>query len=92
VVELESFRVKQVLSTGDGPDVLAFDPSLQRLYVATESDIISVFHLRDGSLTKLEDLVVAPHAHTVSVNPENHEVYVPLQNIAGHPILRILRQ
>ena len=91
VIDLESFQVKQVLSTGDGPDVLAFDSSLQRLYVATESDIVSVFHLSDGSLTKLEDLVVAPHAHTVSVNPENQEVYLPLQNIDGHPVLRILR-
>lgn len=91
MVDLESFQVKQVLSTGDGPDVLAFDPGLQRLYVATESDIVSVFQLHDGSLAKLEDLVVAPHAHTISVNPENHEVYMPLQNIAGHPVLRILR-
>lgn len=91
VVDLESFQVMQVLSTGDGPDVLAFDPGLQRLYVATESDIVSVFQLHDGSLAKLEDLVVAPHVHTISVNPENHEVYMPLQNIAGHPVLRILR-
>jgi DNA-binding beta-propeller fold protein YncE len=91
VVDLESFQVKQVLSTGDSPDVLAFDPTLQLLYVATESDIVSVFHLRDGSLTKLENLVVAPHAHTVSVNPETHEVYLPLRNIVGHPVLRVLR-
>lgn len=91
VIDLKSFQVKQVLSTGDAPDVLAFDASLQRLYVATESDIVSVFSLRNGSLIKLDDLVVAPHAHTVSVNPENHEVYLPLQNIAGHPALRILR-
>jgi len=90
VVDLESFKVKQVLSTGRSPDVLAFDPGLQRLFVATESDVVSIFQLHDGSLAKLEDLVIAPHAHTISVNTENHEVYMPLQNIAGHPVLRIL--
>lgn len=91
VVDLTTFQVKQVLSTGESPDVLAFDASLQRLYVATESDIVSVFNLLNGSLIKLEDVIVAPHAHTVSVNPENHEVYLPLQDIDGHPVLRILQ-
>ena len=91
VVDLESFRVKQVLHTGNGPDVLAFDPGLQRLYVATESNVVSIFHLRDGSLTRLADLAVGSHAHTISVNPENHEVYLPLQNIGGRPVLRIMR-
>lgn len=91
VVDLRSFHVKQVLTTGDGPDVLSFDRGLQRLYVATESKIVSVYHLRGGALTKLEDLAVGRRAHTVSVNPENHEVYLPLQNVGGHPVLRILR-
>ena len=52
VVDLETFQVKQVLSTGDGPDVLAFDPGLERLYVATESDVVSVFQLRIRRLTR----------------------------------------
>ena len=77
VVDLATFEVKQVLTTGEGPDVLAFDPGLERLYVATESDIVSVFQLKDKTLQKLEDLRVAPNAHTISVNPETHEVYLP---------------
>ena len=91
VVDLTTFEVKQVLRTGEGPDVLAFDPGLQRLYVATESDILSVFQLNDKTLEKLEDLRVAPNVHTVSVNPETHEVYLPLKNVNGHPVLRIMK-
>ena len=91
VVDLKSFKVTQVLTTGDDPDVLSFDPGLQRLYVATESNIVSVFQLRDGALAKLEDLQVAPRAHTVSVNPENHELYLPLQDVGGRPVLRVMR-
>lgn len=91
VVDLNTFRVKQVLSTGYGPDVLSYDPGLKRLYVATESYIISIFQLRDDVLSKLEDLRVASRAHTISVNPENHEVYLPLQNVDGRPVLRIMR-
>ena len=90
VVDLKTFEVKQVLTTGEGPDVLAFDPGLQRLYVATESDTVSVFQLNGQTLQKLEDLPVAPNAHTISVNPETHEVYLPLKNVNGHPVLRIM--
>lgn len=91
VVDLRSFQVEQVLTTGDKPDVLAFDPGNRRLYVATESKLVSIFELRGGALTKIEDLAVAPRAHSVSVNPENHEVYLPLQNVGGRPVLRIMR-
>jgi DNA-binding beta-propeller fold protein YncE len=91
VVDLDTFEVKQVLSTGEGPDVLAFDPGLERLYVATESGVVSVFQLRDKTLEKVEDLRVAPNAHSISVNPETHEVYLPLKNIDGRPVLRIMK-
>ena len=33
--------------------------------------------------------VVAPHAHTVSVDPRTHRVYLPLENAGGRPVLRI---
>ena len=91
VVDLETFEVKQVLTTGDDPDVLAFDPGLERLYVATESDVVSVFQLEGRALRKIEDLRVARSAHSISVNPENHEVYLPLKNVNGHPVLRIMK-
>lgn len=91
VVDLTTFEVKQVLATGEGPDVLAFDPGLERLYVATESDVVSVFQLEGRTLTKVEDLRVASNAHSVSVNPETHEVYLPLKNVNGRPVLRIMK-
>src|SRR5258708_24209627 len=31
-----------------------------------------------------------PHAHTVCVDPNTHLVYFPLENIDGHPLLRIM--
>lgn len=91
VVNLESFRVEQVLATGSRPDVLSFDAGQGRLYVAAESGIVSIFQLRERVLGKLEDLEVAPRAHTIFVNPENHEAYLPLQKVGGRPVLRIMR-
>jgi hypothetical protein len=32
-----------------------------------------------------------PHAHSVSVDQGTHLVYFPLENVAGKPLLRIMR-
>jgi YVTN family beta-propeller protein len=90
VIDLNTFDVKQSFDTGEGPDVLAFDATLERLYVAAESGVISIFQLHDRMMEKLEDLAVAANAHTVSVDSETHEVYLPLENLGGRPVLRIM--
>jgi YVTN family beta-propeller protein len=74
---------------GENPDVLALDRTLQRLYVASEGGIVSIFSVREGALTKLED-VFAPSAHTIAVNQKTHEVYLPLENVGNQPVLRIM--
>ena len=32
----------------------------------------------------------APRPHTVAVDPRTHRIYLPLENVDGHPELRIL--
>ncbi|MEA2723031.1 MAG: hypothetical protein QOH59_802 [Gemmatimonadales bacterium] len=90
VLDLRTMQVTSGYRVGKGPDVLAFDPGLSRLYVASESGVVTVFAEMDGRLSPLGSYA-APQAHSVSVNPRNHEVYLPLANIGGRPVLRILR-
>lgn len=89
VLDLGTLQLRQVLPIGSDPDVLAFDSSLQRLYVAAESGIVAVFGERGGSLTQL-GWYKAPHAHTVAVDAGTHRVYMPLASLDGRPVLRIL--
>jgi len=89
VVSLTSLRVTGSYSVGDDPDVLAFDPGLQRLYVAAESGVVTVFEERAQALQLLGQYR-APAAHSVSVDPATHRVYLPLENVGGRPVLRIL--
>ncbi len=89
VLDLRTLQLRQVLPVGSDPDVLAFDPELQRLYVAAESGIVAVFDERDGALVQL-GWYRAPKAHSVAIDPATHRVYLPLANVSGHPILRIL--
>lgn len=89
VVDLRTMRVTATYPVGGGPDVLAFDPVWRRLYVAAESGVVTVFD-EIGSRLKLVGEIKAPHAHSVAVDPDTHRVYLPLQNIDGRPVLRIL--
>ena len=89
VLDLRIMRTTATLKIPDDPDVLAFDSGLHRLYIACESGTLAVFGERDGKLTSLGEYR-APHAHTVAVDPATHRVYLPLQDIGGKPLLRIL--
>ncbi len=89
IVDLRMMKVTDTMPVGADPDVLAFDPLWRRLYVASESGVLSVFTetrtgvIHDGDVT-------FPHAHSVAVDPRTHLVYVPLQDVGGRPVLRIL--
>jgi DNA-binding beta-propeller fold protein YncE len=89
VLDLRTMRVRATHKVGSDPDVLAWDPGWRRLYVASESGVLSVFVAEGADLRALGELEL-PHAHTVSVDPRTHQVYLPLQNLDGKPVLRIL--
>jgi YVTN family beta-propeller protein len=90
VADLRTGRTAGRFATGDGPDVLAFDQGLHRLYVASESGVVSIFNEHDRSLRPVATGKLADHAHTVAVDQATHRVYFPLQEVNGHPVLRIM--
>jgi DNA-binding beta-propeller fold protein YncE len=90
-LDLRSMRITGNAGVGDAPDVLAFDNSLHRLYVSAESGVVAVFAEHTHSLTKLGQALLAPHAHTVAVDPRTHLVYFPLESGSnGRPQLLIM--
>jgi DNA-binding beta-propeller fold protein YncE len=89
VLDLTSMQVLATAPVGNGPDVLAFDAGLKLLYVAAESGHVTVLRQNGKTLVTYATLFM-PHAHTVCVDPETHLVYFPLQDIDGHPVLRIM--
>ncbi len=89
VLDLESNKVLETHPVGEDPDVLAFDPGLGLLYVAAESGTVSVLQQHGRQLAPRGTLTI-PHAHTVCVDPTTHLVYLPLEDVGGHPVLRIM--
>ena len=79
------------LPLADGPDVIKFDPGLQRIYVACYSGAISVFHEDDADhYRKLEDFRVQHAVHTVAVDQKTHRLYTPEQEVDGKPVARMV--
>ena len=87
-VDLRRLKVTGKASVGGSPDVLAFDDSLRRLYVSSESGVVSVFAERGRGVTKLGQALLAPEAHVVAVDSRTHLAYFPLQS---GPELRIMK-
>jgi len=89
VVDLTNMRVLETHPVGEDPDVLAFDPGLKMLYVSAESGNVTVLREQGKTLISIDKFYM-PHAHTVCVDPGTHYVYFPLQDVDGHPVLRIM--
>lgn len=90
MLDLTSMKVFATYQVGEDPDVLAYDQGLKRLYVSAESGTVSVFQSNGTSLALLGAFDM-PHAHTIAVDPNTHLVYLPLENVDGRPLLRIMK-
>ena len=90
--DLKTMKVTGRMPVGSNPDVLSFDKSSRRLYVAAESGVVTVAAEHGRKLVKLGEGVLAPNAHTVAVDPATHLVYFPLESGSrGGPELRIMK-
>jgi DNA-binding beta-propeller fold protein YncE len=91
-LDLRSMTITGSASVGASPDVLAFDASLKRLYVAAESGQVAVFAEHAHSVQKLGQTALAPAAHTVAVDSRTHLVYFPLERgTHGTPQLLVMK-
>ena len=89
-LDLRTGRVTGSGGVGVGVDVLALDPGLHRLYVASESGVVSVYDVGNGALQRVAQAFLAPNAHVVAVDRSTHRVYFPLQSVGGKPVLRVM--
>lgn len=57
-------------------DQIVFDPSLRRIYCASGSGAISVVQETAGGAVALGDIAVPRRAHTITVDPSTHDVWI----------------
>jgi DNA-binding beta-propeller fold protein YncE len=87
-LDLATWHITGTSTVGDQPDVLAYDPAANRLYVAAESGDLTILDNHGGHLTVTGRAHLADGAHVVTVNPATHDSYYPIPaGPDGHPAL-----
>lgn len=90
-VDLATGRIIATAQLGRDPDVLALDSGLKRLYVASESGALSSFDISDPTAPKsLGNVFVGRRAHSIAVDPVSHRLYLPLADLNGASVMRII--
>jgi DNA-binding beta-propeller fold protein YncE len=88
-VDIASRTVIDRHGVGETPDVLAYDSSLHRVYVAAESGWVSIFDVDHGHLTERGSAYLADGAHSLALDPTTHHVFIPIpKDHDGSPVLR----
>ncbi|MCV7162013.1 YncE family protein [Mycolicibacterium brisbanense] len=82
-VDLAGRSVVDRLTVGDSPDVLAYDPSRDRVYVASESGWVSIADHDRGHLHARGSAHIADGAHTLALDSVTGQVYLPIAD-NGH--------
>jgi DNA-binding beta-propeller fold protein YncE len=91
-VDLGEGHAVTTAQTGSGPDVLAIDPTLGWLYVASESGDLVVFDIARPGLVAIDRQPLGEGAHSVAVDPASHWVFFPRKaGREGKPVLLIMR-
>lgn len=89
VLDLRAMTIASSFPVGAGPDVLAYDAHLGLLFVASESGVLTVFRVA-AVVSMAGQGYVGPNAHVVAIDPATHRIYMPLKNVKGQPVLRVL--
>ena len=86
VFDLESHRVITSLKIGGGPDSVAFDGTLHRIYSAGKAGRLTVVQ-QDGpnAYRVLDEIRTHYGAHTLVLDPVSHRVFVGYAGLFAHP-------
>jgi DNA-binding beta-propeller fold protein YncE len=86
VFDLESHRVITSLKIGGGPDSVAFDGTLHRIYSAGKAGRLTVVQ-QDGAnaYRVLDEIRTHYGAHTLALDPVSHRVFVGYASLFAHP-------
>ncbi|HWM66314.1 MAG TPA: hypothetical protein VNO35_06980 [Steroidobacteraceae bacterium] len=77
VFDLGSHQLTAVIPVGGGPDSVAFDAALHRIYTAGRAGVMTVIEqTTPHTYTVLDSIKLHYGAHTLAVDPTTNDVYV----------------
>jgi len=90
VFDIDHHQVIASLKIGGGPDSVAFDATLHRIYAAGKSGKFDIVQ-QDGPDTYrvLDQISTHYGAHTLVVDPVSHQVFVGYASLLSHPRMAV---
>jgi YVTN family beta-propeller protein len=90
VFDLQQHRVVTSIPIGGGPDSVAYDAQLHRIYVTGRSGVLCVVD-RDsnGAFATLDKISLHYGAHTLAVDPTSHRLYVAYASLLIMPRIAV---
>ncbi len=90
VFDLEKHQVLTSITVGGGPDSVAYDAGLHRIYVTGRAgDLCVVARDNNGALSTLDTIPLHYGAHTLAVDPESHKLYVAYASLFIAPRIAV---
>jgi DNA-binding beta-propeller fold protein YncE len=90
VFDLEQHRVVTSIPVGGGPDSVAYDAGLHRIYVTGRAgDLCVVERDSKGAFATVDTIALHFGAHTLAVDPESHKVYVAYASLLTAPRIAV---
>lgn len=90
VFDLNTHRVITSVKIGGGPDSVAFDPALHRIYSAGRAGQLTVIQQDGPDAYRVVDEIHTHYgAHTLAVDPVSHRVFVAYASILAHPRIAV---
>jgi len=90
VFDLGQHRVVTAIPVGGGPDSVAYDAGLHRIYVTgRDGDLCVVDRDSNGALATLDTIPMHFGAHTLAVDPESHKLYVAYASLFIGPRIAV---
>ncbi len=90
VFDLETHQVITSLKIGGGPDSVAFDPTLHRIYSAGKAGKLTVIQQDGPNAYRVLDKIRTHYgAHTLAVDPVSHKVFVAYASLLARPRIAV---
>src|ERR1700680_4302082 len=90
VFDLELHRVIASLKIGGGPDSVAFDETLRRIYSAGKAGRLTVIQQDSPNAYRVLDEIRTHYgAHTLALDPVSHRVFVGYASLFAHPRISV---
>jgi len=90
VFDMNRHQIVSRIETGGGPDSVAYDAKLHRIYVTGRTGVLTVIQQEDASTYRATDrITLAYGAHTLAFDPVTHRVYVGYVHLGGNARLAV---